>query len=384
MAQFVIHPIAAITQATAASIYTTKPIKVGMLASDFEDVLEELNDKLEIFLDLTNTSIKHNQMENNAKCKTMQDKARRTIIKSACDKEFTTIYEDDIKYYKDPDNLLAFIKDIFGVESTEQKKERASIKLRGATRNIQQEEKFVRFLSRLTRIAEGITDNEHTRSYLVDEEFKKNLTREIRAYLKDHGKSSKPMKEIAQFLDEKEKHKKHVSINALDTTETTVELKALREQILAQSQQIQNLTLLWQNKTHEIDERFDASEQLIEVNKLATRQSHPKTRTVAPTRHENRSLANRNESRNPLIAPHQHQQSAINQYPTHWELNRYGAPYRCRKCGIRGHRDFNCKGTDKSCDECGQTGHIKPACPKRPITQYSQRQANQSRSALNY
>ena len=391
MAQTVIHPIEAIASATAASLYTIKPIKSGMCPSDFEDVLEELNEKLENFVHLTDKSIKANQLENDPKCKSMQDRARRTIIKSACDKDFCETYHDDIKYYKNADNLLNFIKEIIGEVSLEQKQEKASKKLRGSTRNITREEKFSRFLATLTRIAEGITDNTHTRGHLVNEEFKKNLTRENRAYLKDHGKNGKSVKEIAQFLDEKEKYKKTVSINAVDTAETTIEIKALREQIHAQSQQIQNLTLLWQNKTHEIDERLDANEELIDVNKLAARQNYPKTRAVTPTRYENRTLANRNEIRNKPIASQQHQQSTINQYPADWELNRYGAPYRCRKCGIRGHRDFNCKGTDKSCDECGQSGHIKPACPKRPTTQYGQRPTTQygqrptyqSRSSLN-
>ena len=45
-----------------------------------------------------------------------------------------------------------------------------------------------------------------------------------------------------------------------------------------------------------------------------------------------------------------------------WELNKYGKPFRCRKCGLLGHKDQNCKGTHLTCNKCQQVGHIAPAC----------------------
>ena len=389
MAQtFVIHPVAAISQATATLMFTIKPVKIGIRPCDFEEILEEINDKIETYDYQTDAAIKAHQLETDTKLKSMQEKGKRAIIKSSFDKDFNERYQDDIKHCKEPAKLLQFLKNIIGVESAEQKKTNASKKLKNTTRHITEEEKFEQFLDRLDRIATHISPHTEVRKHLVEDEFRKNLSSENRAFLRDHSKSGGTMKEIAVFLDEKQRNKKYVSINAIDTSETTAELKALREQILAQSQQIQTLTILWQNKTQEIDETLTNQSQThenlrLDVNKISARHNQ-KTENIAVPRYENRPLQNRNDVHSRSTPSNQQQQPALNQYPTHWEINRYGAPYRCRKCGVRGHRDFNCKGTDKSCDECGQIGHIKPACPKRQISQYGQRSTNNTASSLNY
>ena len=50
-------------------------------------------------------------------------------------------------------------------------------------------------------------------------------------------------------------------------------------------------------------------------------------------------------------------------YPAHWEINKYGKPFRCRKCGIIGHRTESCRGNSQvSCHNCGKIGHMKFVC----------------------
>ena len=72
-------------------------------------------------------------------------------------------------------------------------------------------------------------------------------------------------------------------------------------------------------------------------------------------------------------------------FPAHWEINRYGRPYRCRICNTRGHKDENCRrtptpmckkcglrthstencrGTTMICHICKKPGHIQHVCPQ--------------------
>ena len=127
----------------------------------------------------------------------MQEKGKRAIIKSSFDKDFNDRYQDDLKYCKEPAKLLQFLKNIIGW-SAEQKKANASKKLKNTTRHITEEEKFEQFLDRLNRIATHISQHDEVRKHLVEDEFRKNLSSENWAFLRDHSKSGGSLKEIAE------------------------------------------------------------------------------------------------------------------------------------------------------------------------------------------
>ena len=382
-----LHPIAAITQAeTSFSYGTIKPIKMGISPSEFDYILKDLERKLSRYNGLVKASADAYSLTDDVEIMKMQDEGRIEIIKSAFDKEFLEEYREDIDYNKTAADLLEFIKELIGIESTEKIAERAENKLYGSTRKIATEEKFSRFLTRLNQIAKKIGDNEEINKHLVNRVFTKNLSPEIKSYLRDHDKEGKTAKEIADFLDKKEKFKKQASLNAIGISDASIQRLDRLEKTIENS--FLQFTTLLQNKAKETDEtNYDlrqANENLkLDVNRLAAQLNTHNLKNNEQTRPTHHA-SNRFNNRDPTKLPSNQQQIGVNQYPVEWELNRYGAPYRCKRCGIRGHRDFNCKGTDKSCDECGQTGHIKPACPKRPTTSYGQRFPNNNKSSLNY
>ena len=384
-----LHPIAAITQAeTSFSFGAIKPVKLGIRPCEFEYILKEIEKKLDRFNGLVKASTDSYSLTDDRGIKQMQDEGRIEIIKSSFDKSFLEEYREDMDYNKTAKELLDFLKEVIGVESTEKIAEKAENKLIGSTRKIATEEKFTRFLTRLNQIAKKIGDNQEINSHLVNRAFRKNLTPDIIAYLRDHDRERKTAAEIAEFLDKKEKYKKHASLNAIGTSDAAIQRLDSLEKTIQNT--LMQFTTLMQNKAEETDETNDnlrdTNDSLrLDINKLAAQLN---ARNTHVTRNNGAQIANhyapnRVNNREQHKVPQNHQQNIINQYPAEWELNRYGAPYRCRRCGIRGHRDFNCKGTDKSCDDCGQVGHIKPACPKRQTTQYGQRSSNHQKS-LNY
>ena len=384
-----LHPIAAITQAeTSFSFGAIKPIKLGIRPCEYVYVLKDIEKKLDRFNGLVKASTDAYSLTNDAGIKQMQEEGRMEIIKSSFDKSFLDEYREDMEYNKTAQELMVFIQEIIGMESTEKIAEAAENQLMGSTRKIANEEKFTRFLTRLNQIAKKIGSSEEINSHLVNRAFRKNLTPEITAYLRDHDREGKTPAEIAEFLDKKERYKRHVSLNAIGTSDAAIQRLDSLEKTIQNT--LMQFTTLMQNKAKETDETNDNLRETnnslrLDINKLAAqlnaRNTHvPRNNeTPKPSHYAPNRVNNREQQR----LPQNHQQNTINQYPAEWELNRFGAPYRCRLCGIRGHRDFNCKGTDKSCDECGQVGHIKPACPKRPTTQYGQRSSNQHKS-LNY
>ena len=52
-------------------------------------------------------------------------------------------------------------------------------------------------------------------------------------------------------------------------------------------------------------------------------------------------------------------------YPQNFEIGPGCFPYRCHKCGVLGHRSFNCRGTKLTCNICREVGHIQAACPQK-------------------
>ena len=218
--ELLMHPILVMNEATKVLSFTTQPINTGTQPNEFEEILTELNSKMEQYDYLTNAAITAYKLENDTNYRLeadtiigFQDRGKREIIKSALDEDFVKDFVGS-KNYKKAEELLQLVIEIIGIESPREKQESASKKLREATRQIAKEEKFEQFLRRLNHIAENISENKEIQKYLVEAQFDKNLTNENQDFLRDHGKDEEQVCNIAQFLDAKLKHKKHQFVPA--------------------------------------------------------------------------------------------------------------------------------------------------------------------------
>ena len=163
------------------------------------------------------------------------------------------------------------------------------------------------------------------------------MNRNLRQYLCDHDELDSEPLDQAKFLDKKRKNKKQIQINEIGAAQNSAFQKELMEQMANQNQVLTALTekitqlTTQNNQLTNQNAKFEA-----EINKLKTT---PKS----------------------VSSEAQRSQKQIEPRPE-WELNKYGKPFRCRKCGLLGHKDQNCKGTNLTCNKCHQVGHIAPAC----------------------
>jgi len=115
-----------------------------------------------------------------------------------------------------------------------------------------------------------------------------------------------------------------------------------------------------QSQNHTIEEKLDSlkiemkqmiasaiAQSTIELNKIAA------TKTA-----ESNNQRSANKPRN--FGPRPPRQS----YSPRWELDRFGVPIQCNKCGWKGHKAANCMGLIR-CSHCREQGHAISICPKR-------------------
>ena len=342
MAAMYQHPVIAIQTAVQNFSLRTKPISLKLKPGEYEKIQERIGQEVAKFTSFTDATIKEFDLQANAEILKFQNDGKREILMSALAQDFLEKYQSDLHFEDTYDKLKIFVSEIIGSQSAAAKRKAAQDQLRSITRDVSSEEKFSRFHTRLERLAKMVTDEPAVQKFLIEDHFRTSLSPSLKTFLHERGKSSEEPVKIAEFLDKMEKFKRTVDLNSIEASETKKEILALNEKF---DKLINEKFDKLQHELHEFlkfQKAKDFDFQAIEVNAL----TKPKNYRIAP---ENRPSTERNES-----------------FPPYWELNRYGRPVRCRKCGVRGHRDVNCKGTTLTCRICQKVGHIQPACPKNP------------------
>ena len=196
-----------------------------------------------------------------------------------------------------------------------------------ATRLSSENEPYTNFLSRLETLAASIKENssEEVASLYTKDAFKRNLSPQIKSYLKDHGQLNETLKVQARFLDDKKKHISTNSVNALtrvDLAEQNERINKLTEQSREIAEQITHLTQLVQTSV------LDQQQRNLEVNKVQKTPFRPNKRTQSQRTPTDRRRIT------------------------------------CLKCGIFGHSSEECRGGLKlKCHLCGKQGHLRNVCP---------------------
>ena len=375
MSEIMILPGAAIEQAKNACKFHTKIVTHRTKPADYIHAKEEIEENLERFDLLAKQAIARTDGDSKQAAESCKKYAERCIIISALSEEFLAKHHEEIREAKTKDALLDLLDDIIGTLTEAQIRSAAEEKLNNLTRDSDNEEKFVRFYNRIERLAKNSTgkgeNDKHIRSHLIKKTFFRNITPKLKTFLHEHDKNSLSANEAAVYLDKMLKYKRSANLYNLENSETAAQMTELQQQNTHLQQQnidlhqkmdgMQKLlaTLLEnQNATkHSMD---------LQINELRSQRQF-KTPKPAPKIHQT-------SFKQPSSAPTGNNTNANQPNPQryinpNWELNKYGAPYTCRKCGIRGHRDENCRGTNLACHICQQTGHIQTVCPQRPNKQ---------------
>ena len=328
----------------AANFRPSQKIKVNHPKKEFRKLIEEVENEIELFDDNADSAISNFQITDETKIRKLQKRCKIKMILNALSTDFTSKFADQIEDLESTE-LIEFIKNRIGFESEKEISDAALTQIRTASRHINENEKFTEFLDRLYSYSRKMKKLDGViKTHLVEEAFRENLTPKIKRFLLEHDKNTEEIKEIAKYLDRMQKYKKDISINEIavssdftDLKNEIAELKAfLKESSINTSQQLNELR----------DDIYKHKKEKAEIFKIATQ----------PKRESVRNIQNKSYQ----------METSVFQHNPSWEYNRFGKPFRCRHCGILGHKDESCKGTNLTCGKCQKIGHTFPACPENP------------------
>ena len=358
MTDIIMDPTAAIEQAQNCCQFKREIITSRTKPADFLAAQILINDRLKKFKLLANSAIKRAPADQKTDAETYKNMSSKDIVLSAISDDFAVRHAEDIRETTDSTTLLQLLEEIIGTPSAKQIQNEAEENLTNLTRDIDNEEKFERFYKRLDRLAKKASDDANIQKHLITKAFTRNLTPRIRSFLHEHDKINLETSAMAKHLDKMMKYKKVAHLNNIESSESSAQMVELQKQNSEMHE-----------KMHTMHDKMDSMQRLLAAlleNQTSTHQNQEENlhlNQIRSQRPPSKPFIPRNKEIQPPKTQHQTQQKYIN--PA-WELNKYGAPFTCRKCGLRGHRDENCKGTNIVCHTCGQAGHIKYVCPQRP------------------
>jgi len=356
------HPIAVIhTAKTNFQFGSDKPIYLQTTPSNFVTIKTDIKNIIEQYDVLTTSAIKSQSLQENEKTtiEKFRNIGKRDILYSALAPDFIQKYQDEIRHETTYETLLSFIAEVIGSQSDKQKIAAAQRQMDSATRSVNENERWTRFYERIKRYANNISDKSEIREYLITNTFNRNVTPKLQTFLLEQGKTNLTTEGTAQFLDQMKKYKNDVVINQIEMGEATKQMA----EVCKQNTQLQTQNQALHDKIDSLQSNMqqmiaDAINQTkMEVNKIKATPKNTITGSDQP----------RNQ---PRYQPHYHprnhykRQTSNNEYPVHWELNKYGTPVRCSKCGVKGHSEQKCQGKVR-CYNCQQMGHIQSRCPKQ-------------------
>ena len=328
----------------AANFRPSQKIKVNHPKKEFRKLIEEVENEIELFDDNTDSAITNFKLTDETKIRKLQKRCQIKMVMSALSSDFVSKYSDQLEDLSSTE-LIEFIKNRIGFESEKEISDAAQNQIRTATRQINENEKFTDFLDRLNSYSRKMKKLDSIiKTHLVEEAFRENLTPKIKRFLLEHDKNTEKIDEIAKYLDRMQKFKKDMTVNEIAVSS---ELTDLKNEIAELKNFLKDNSI---NTSRQINElRDDFYNQKLEKAELFKISTQPKREPVR----------NQQNTRNQTEAP-------VFQHNPNWEYNRFGKPYRCRHCGILGHKDESCKGTNLTCGKCQKIGHTFPACPENP------------------
>ena len=354
-------PAAAIEQAKNAYKFHTKIITQRSKPVDFVYAKESIEENLKRFAFLADQAIKKTDGDSKVSAEACKAYAERDIILSSLSEEFLTKHHEEIRDAKTKDALLNLLEDIIGTLTEAQIRSAAEEQLNNLTRDSENEEKFLRFYNRIERLAKNSTGttetDKHIQSHLIKKTFFRNITPKLKTFLHEHDKTGLSAKDTAAYLDKMLKYRRSVNLFNLENAEASTRMAEMAEKMDGMQKLLATL-LENQNATkHSMDLQINElrSQRQTDAPKRSAKMERTPFNTKSAPR-QNNAIQNTQTTSQRYVNPN-------------WELNKYGKPFTCRKCGMRGHRDENCRGTNMICHICGQSGHIKYVCPQHPSKQ---------------
>jgi len=199
------------------SLNSRQLFKPRMEPVEFNFSKSLLSDKISAMRRIFEKSIKDHGRDAD-ECNLIKQFERQAIdcIRNNCSLEFLKDYGREMAGFEMERDCFNFLESLFGSETEEEKRARALEDLEEITRR--SNEKFSSLLSRIKSVASVVSDKPDAQSFIINQNFMRNIEPSNKTFLRDHGYGRKSTEEIVNFLDERERFLA-VNISALQSND---------------------------------------------------------------------------------------------------------------------------------------------------------------------
>jgi len=325
------------------SAVSNQLIRPQMENFEFVNIKTAIEDKIQRANWIFAKSLENHDRANEDDLKAQFSRLAATFVFNSCSEETIKLYGEELCAFVEAEDRLKFLSSFYATETKTEKIRRYKEKLDKLAR--QKNEKFELFFSKINSIAEQITDKADAREYIIDVKFRQILSPETESFLRDMCMLGKTPKEIACFLDQRERN---VSIPKIAQLQIDDKIDTF---VQSTSDMFAKTSIAFEEQIARMEDKHKKSEDLAEQRaKILNNQIENLTATIAKLTFE------RNQ---PLARPQF--QSQAQQGQTNGQNSFQPRPRFCHYCKTDAHYRSQCPHI--TCHACGSKGHMRNRCP---------------------
>ena len=327
---------------------------------EFNLIKTAIEDKIQRAKWIFDKSLETHDSENESDLRAQFNRLAANFVYNSCSEELLKNFGEDLVGFETAEERLTFLAGFYGTETKTEKIRRNKEKLSKLARG--PNEKFELFLTKLTSVAEQISEKSDAKEYIIDQKFRDSLSPDTESFLRDMCMLEKTPLEISRFLDKRERYvsvPKVAKVDVMDSkfgefVESTSELIA--KSSISFEEQIARLQEK-QRKTEEMAEQRakNLNNQIGQLTATIAKLNFQQNQAPAPQNfQQNQAEARRNFQNRPA----QNNFSGQNSFTPR--------PRFCKFCNTDSHYRSSCPFV--TCHSCGERGHMQFRCPKNRNT----------------
>ena len=304
-----------------------------------------IEDKIQRAKWIFEKSLESHQSENESDLRAQFNRLAANFVYNSCSEDLLKNYGEDLCGFDTAEERLTFLSGFYGAETKTEKIRRNKDKLSKLARG--KNEKFELFLSKLTSIAEQISEKADAKEYICDQKFRESLSPDTESFLRDMCMLEKSPSEIANFLDKRERHISGPTVSKVDID------SKFGSFVQSTSDMIAKTSITFEEQIARLEEKQKKTEEVAEQRaQNLTNQISQLTATIAKLSFQQNQAPTRQNFQN-RTAP-----AAQNSFQPR--------PRFCKFCNVDTHYRSSCPYV--TCFLCGERGHMRNRCPKNQNT----------------
>lgn len=331
------------------SVVPNTMIRPHMKEFEFVNIKTSIEDKIQRANWIFSKSLENHERANKSDLQGQFDRLAATFVFNSCSEETIKNCGEELCAFEKAEDRLKFLSSFYATETKAEKIRRYKEKLEKLARL--PNEKFELFLSKIKSIAEQITDKTDALEYIVDVKFRQILSPETESFLRDMCMLEKTPKDIAAFLDQRERN-----ISAPKIAQLKIDNK-IDSFVQSTSEMIAKTSIAFEEQIARMEDKHKKAEETAEQRaKILNNQIENLTATIAKLSFERNTQPS---------APPQFQ-NRFPQNPSNAQNAYQPRPRFCNFCKVDTHYRSSCPYI--TCFLCGQKGHMRNKCPNNQNT----------------